>query len=49
MYDLYAPLVKDIDWKVPYEEAKVTVKKSPCRYGEKNTQTPFRKDLTAAG
>lgn len=26
MYDLYAPLVRDIDWKIPYEEAKKTVK-----------------------
>lgn len=28
MYDLYAPLVKDIDWKINYEEAKKTVKEA---------------------
>ena len=37
MYDLYAPLVKDIDWKVPYEEAKVTVKKALAVMGEEYT------------
>ncbi|WAH39283.1 oligoendopeptidase F [Alicyclobacillus dauci] len=25
MYDLYTPMVQDIDWKVPYDEAKETV------------------------
>ena len=25
MYDLYAPLVKDIDWKINYEEASLVL------------------------
>lgn len=28
MYDLYAPLVSDADWKITFEESKTTVKKA---------------------
>lgn len=34
MYDLYAPLVADADVKIPYEEAKKTVKKALAVMGE---------------
>ncbi len=34
MYDLYCPMVKDIDYKVPFEEAKKMVKKATEPLGE---------------
>lgn len=34
MYDLYAPLVPDADVKIPYEQAKETVKKALAVMGE---------------
>ncbi|WP_206917989.1 oligoendopeptidase F [Alicyclobacillus suci] len=34
MYDLYTPMVQDIDWKVPYEDAKQTVLKAVQVLGE---------------
>ena len=37
MYDLYAPLVKDVNWSVPYDEAKVTVKKALSVMGKEYT------------
>ena len=37
MYDLYAPLVQDIDWKIPFEEAKATVKKALSVMGKEYT------------
>ena len=37
MYDLYAPLVKDVDWKIPYEEAKKTVKEALVVMGSEYT------------
>ena len=39
MYDLYAPLVKDVDWKVPFEEAKETVAKALSVMGENYVNT----------
>ncbi|MDD5945707.1 MAG: oligoendopeptidase F [Clostridia bacterium] len=37
MYDLYAPLVKDVDWKISYEEAKKTVKEALSVMGKDYT------------
>lgn len=37
MYDLYAPLVKDVDWKITYEEAKKTVKEALHVMGDNYT------------
>lgn len=37
MYDLYAPLVSDIDWKISFEEAKSTVKKALAVMGNDYT------------
>ncbi len=37
MYDLYAPLVKDVDWKITYEEAKKTVKSALSVMGSEYT------------
>ena len=34
MYDLYCPMVKDVDYKVPFEEAKKMVKKATEPLGE---------------
>ena len=34
MYDLYCPMVKDIDYKVPFEEAKKMVKEATKPLGE---------------
>lgn len=34
MYDLYCPMVKDVDMKIPYEEAKELVKKATAPLGE---------------
>lgn len=34
MYDLYCPMVKDVDFKVPFEEAKKLVKKATKPLGE---------------
>lgn len=34
MYDLYTPLVKDVDMKIPYEEAKELVAKGVAPLGE---------------
>lgn len=39
MYDLYAPLVDDVDVKITFEEAKETVEK-PLLSWAKNTPTP---------
>ena len=37
MYDIYTPLVKDVDFKVPYEEATATVLKALAPLGEDYT------------
>ncbi len=37
MYDLYASLVKDVDWKITYEEAKKTVKAALSVMGKNYT------------
>lgn len=37
MYDLYAPLVKDADWKITYEEAKKSVKDALSVMGSEYT------------
>lgn len=34
LYDLYAPMVEDIDFKMPYEDAQVLVKKALAPLGE---------------
>lgn len=34
MYDLYCPMVESVDFKVPYEDAKVMVKKALAPLGE---------------
>ncbi len=44
MYDLYAPLVKNVDWKIPFDEAKKTVKNALSVMGKEYTdalQTGF--------
>lgn len=37
MYDLYAPLVSDIDWKISFEESKTLVKKALAVMGSDYT------------
>ncbi len=37
MYDLYAPLVDDVDAKITFEEAKETVEKALAVMGKKYT------------
>lgn len=37
MYDLYAPLVSDLNWKITFEEAKTTVKKALAIMGSDYT------------
>ena len=48
MYDLFAPLVEELDIKIDYEQAKQTVKESLMPLGEEYVSS-CRKDLTAAG
>lgn len=38
MYDLYVPMVEDVDFSVSYEEAKVLVKKATAPLGERYGQ-----------